>query len=298
MSQKITIDVLVNDYATKAFKSITSTSKSLASSMNNSISSLDAGLRTYNTAMRSFNRVAVNVFKDVGQEVIDFTSNSISNFTSLEQQHAKTMGAMANNYDKTAESQSKLFKEQKALRDMAIQYGITGPDGKGSLYNATEISGIQTALFKAGRTAPEILYTDAVGSIMKFAGGNDLSLDTATNFAVTLGTQFEVPMNEWEDMLDKVTRAADISIVDVEDIVESMKYAGGIASGLDRPMEEVLGMIATMGNAGLKGSLAGTGIQAVFTRMLAASDATSTVVGNAPGQAGDKIGRASCRERV
>ena len=39
---------------------------------------------------------------------------------------------------------------------------------------------------------------------MKFAGGNDLQLETATNFAVSLGTQFSVPMDEWEDMLDKV----------------------------------------------------------------------------------------------
>ena len=116
------------------------------SKVNNGLLSLDRGLRGYNTAMRDFNRVAMSVFRGVCRSVVDFTSDAISNFTNLEQQHAKTMGAMSNNYNKTAESQAKFIQDQKQLRDMAINFGITGPNGKGSLYDAREIAGIQTAL--------------------------------------------------------------------------------------------------------------------------------------------------------
>ena len=285
-NRKISIDIEAIDNASRVFRSVSSNMGSSLSSVNNSITRFNTSLRGYNNSMYSFNAVALRTLRNLGNSIYSFTEESIQNFASLEQQHAKTMGAMANNYDKTAKSQEKFLRDQSKLKDKAIELGTFGPTGKGSLYNSTEVSSAQTALIKAGKTGPEVLESGAVEQILKFAGGNDLSIDTATDFAVSLGTQFSIPMEEWGGMLDKVTRAADTSIVDVEDIIESMKYAGGIASGLNRPLEEVLGAVATMGNAGLKGSMAGTGIQSFYTRILSPVGKSQAVLDKAPGIAG------------
>ena len=83
-------------------------------------------------------------------------------------------------------------------------------------------------------------------------------------------------------MLDMVTKAADISAIDVQDIMDSLTYTGGIASGLGRDLEEVLGVISVMGQAGLRGRVAGTGLQALFTRILSNGELSDTQIDKAP----------------
>mgnify|MGYP007025197822 CR=1 FL=1 len=78
--------------------------------------------------MAGVNRMMINVVKEAGAAIYDFTSDSIDNFTELSEQHAKTMGAMANNYDKTLESQQKFMENSEKLRQQAIdmsKYGVT-----------------------------------------------------------------------------------------------------------------------------------------------------------------------------
>lgn len=286
-NRKIYIDIIANDDASSVFRQVSHGIGAFASDANNSISKFNNALRGYGNAMYSFNHTTKMLLFEAGDAISNFVEDSIRKFAQLEQNHAKTMGAIYNNYAKTAEGQRQFYADSDALRTQAIKLGSLGPDGNGSMYDAQEISYAQTALVKAGVDPKEVITTDAISNVIKFAGGNDLSLENATEFAVSLGTQFEVPMEQWGDMLDKVTRAADISIVDVEDIMESMKYAGGIASGLKRPMEEILGMIAVMGNAGLKGSMSGTGIQGVLSRVLATGGLSDLMVGKAPGIAGN-----------
>lgn len=294
LAKKIKIDIIADDQASAVYKKVINNTTSMASTINNSLLTMNSALRKYNIAMWDFNRVATRVFTLAGNSVYKFTAESINNFTLLEQQHAKTMGAMANNYDKTAEAQKKFLGDQKALRDNAIKLGMLGPSVKvnganqvlGSLYSPVEVSSAQTALVKAGKKPNEIIKSGVTDTILKFAGGNDMSIDDATQFAVNLGTQFQIPMDKWEGMLNMVTRAADQSVVDVEDIMESIKYAGGISSGLGRPLEEVLASIEVMGNAGLRGSMAGTGIQQFYTRILSPVGKSQAVLDKAPGIAG------------
>jgi TP901 family phage tail tape measure protein len=274
-NKKIQIDIEADDNASGKFKNVANNVTSMADKINGSILKFGYGLRAYNNSMSDFNRTALRVFEDAGRAVYKFTSTAIKDFSDLEQQHAKTLGAMANNYDKTAASQAKFLADSEKLKKAAISLGTVGPNGNGALYSPKEVSYAQTALIKSGKTATEVADSSAVSSILKFAGGNDLSIDQATDFAVNMGTQFNIKMKDWGTMLDKVTRAADLSVIDVPDIMESVKYAGGIASGLGRSIDETLGAIAVMGNAGLKGTMSGTGLQAIFTRILNPTGITS-----------------------
>lgn len=225
--------------------------------------------------MRGFNTVIERAMESAGRAIYNFTGDAIKRYAELEKQHSKTMGAMAADYsfnyngNNTTEQQqnmSKFYSDSSILKSQAITLGTVGTNGKGSLYDPTEISAAQTALIKAGISASDIISTNAITDVIKFAGGNDIDLTDAVDFAVQLGTQFKIDPSMWDDMLDKVSYAANASIIDVADIMESMKYAGNVASGFDQPLGDVLAALAVMGNAGLKGSQAGTGIQAIFTR--------------------------------
>lgn len=287
--RRIEVDIIANDKASSAFNSVRNASSSMASVLMtalggsaNLISGFDNTLRSYNSSMYRFNRIATSVFKAAGESVYNFTKDAINNFTELERQHAKTMGAMATNYGTTTEAQAKFLEDSEKLKQQAKTLGTYGPTGNGSLYTINDVSYAQTALVKSGMSADNILNTDALTSILKFAGGNDLDVDTATTFAVNLATVFDKPVEEWGSMLDMITKAADLSVIDVEDIMNSLTYTGGIASGLGRDLEEVLGVISVMGQAGLRGRVAGTGLQAFFTRILSAGELSDIEAGNAP----------------
>ena len=283
--RRVDIDIVAHDLASAVFKQVSAN----ASSIFNGLTKVSKGIEKVNYALRQYNSSMVNVHSTLagltrvsGRAVYNFTNDSITEFANLERQHAQTMGAMQSNYDKTAESQRKFLDDSKKLQEQAINLSKLGPTGKGSLYNSTQISSVQTELVKSGITADDILKTGVINDVIKFAGGNNLDLNEATDFAVNLGTQFGIKPADWGEMLDKVTKAADISPIEVTDIMESMKYAGGISSGLNRSLDEVLGMISVMGMAGLSGNMAGTGVQAMFSRILAQQDLSDKQIEKAP----------------
>jgi TP901 family phage tail tape measure protein len=250
---------------------------SSTSGISNFVSSLERGIdrvnsvtRHYNRVMSGFNRMVINGVQEMGSAVYDFTTDAIDNFTEFSEQHAKTLGAMAADYDNTSESQKKFFEDAQKLKEQAMQIGTYGINGTGSLMSVPEVSQAQTELIKAGVSASDIVdpNKNITKDVLTFAQANDLSTGQAVEFAVSLGNQFNIPQEQWGDMLDKVSHTADMSVIDVADIVQSMKYAGGITSGLGRDLEETLGMVSILSNFGLKGSQAGSGIQALLTRLL------------------------------
>ena len=264
-----------------------------AKGFENTVDSINKAARWYNNIMSGFNRTVRNLVTDMGSAIYDFTSDSINNFTEFSEQHAKTLGAMSADYQKTAEDQAKFFQDAQRLKEQAMQLGTYGVTGQGALMNVTEVSEAQTELIKAGVSASDITNPNSniTRDVLTFAQANDLDTASAVEFAVSLGNQFGVDKSDWGSMLDKVSHTADMSIVDVRDIVTSMKWAGGITAGLDRDLEETLGMISVLGDFGLKGSQAGTGIQALITRLLTGDTTviTQAQAEVAPGNALEKF---------
>ena len=304
-NRRIEFDIIANDRASNVFAKVRTAGSNMASPLmtalggtGNVIGGIDSALRSYNATMYRFNRITYSAVRMAGGAIADFTKDAINNYTELERQHAKTMGAMATEYGKTAEAQAKFFSDSEKLKQQAMQLGTYGPNGKGSLYTVTDVSYAQTSLIKSGMSADDILRSDALSSVLKFAGGNDLDIDTATRFAVNLATVFDIPVERWGTMLDMVTKAADISVIDVEDIMDSLTYTGGIASGLGRNLQEVLGVISIMGQAGLRGRVAGTGMQAFFTRILASGELSDTSIESAPSDYAAQMYNAFIEEAV
>lgn len=280
----ISIDILANDYASSVFRNVGHGISSFASATYSGIDKANRALRAYNNSMRGFNSIVTSAMRTAGRAIYDFTTDSIKQFAELEKQHAKTMGVLSASYDfnwngnNTPEQQANMgqfYKDSTALKEQALKMGSVGPTGKGSLYSPDEISAAQLSLARAGITSDQMLNTDIVDTIIKFAGGNDISVDSAVAFGVQLGAQFHKKPEEWGEMFDQVTNAANMAPIDVSDVMSSLKYAGNMAAGYDVPLSDVLSAIVIMGNSGLKGSQAGSGISAIFSRGMSPTGITS-----------------------
>lgn len=249
----------------------TNSIRNFVNSFNSFNNGLNKASRKYNQTFRSFNRTLVNGLKDAGRDIKDFTKDAIDSYTKLSEQHAKTMGVIANSGDyniNTKSGQKKFADDSNKLEKQSIKIAKYGTNGNGSLYDVTKVSEAQNELLKAGVPKKAILNDGVLETILEFAQANDLDVSKSIGFAQALGNQFNVKYKDWGSMLDKVSHAADLSTIDVSDVVQSMKYAGGITSGLNRNIDEVLGLTAMMGNFGLKGSQSGSAIQALYTRLL------------------------------
>lgn len=273
----ISIDITANDYATRVFRNVGHGVSTFTGAVYSGVESANSALRRYNNYMRGFNSVVTRAMITAGRAVYNFTTDSIKQFAELEKQHAHTMGVLSANYDfnwngnNTPEqhiNMQRFYTNSEALKEQAYQYGSVGPTGKGSLYNPIEVSQAHEALVRAGISDEDILNTDVLATVMKFAGGNGLSIDDAVAYGVQIGAQFHKDPADWGPMFDQITNAANMAPIDVTDVMNSLKMSGNMAAGYDVPLSDVLSAIVIMGKSGLKGTQAGSGISAIFARAM------------------------------
>lgn len=154
--------------------------------------------------------------------------------------------------------------EYDALREKALQLGAD------TEYSANQIADSFVELAKSGVGAQDIIngIGEAVASLGSAA---DLPLDTAANIIMSAVQTFGLSADSALMVADKLAGAANASIVSVEDLGTSMKYAGGTASALGIPFEDLNTAVALLGKYGIRGSTAGTSLR---TMMLSLGGAT------------------------
>jgi TP901 family phage tail tape measure protein len=137
--------------------------------------------------------------------------------------------------------------------------------GRDTEFTASEAAYAQELLARSGSKANEIL--SAMPGLLSMAAAEGLDLATATDVAASTLRGFNLGAEEAgrvADVLAKTSASTNTSIVTLG---ESMKYVAPVAEGLNIPMEEVAAMIGVMGDAGIKGSQAGTALTASLLRL-------------------------------
>lgn len=148
-----------------------------------------------------------------------------------------------------------------ALRDQAKKLGAE------TQFTTTDAASGQAFLAMAGFT-PQAIQAALPGVLnMALAGGMDLgeSADISSNIL----SQFRLDPKQMDRVSDVLTGAFTRTNTDLQNIGEAMKYAGTGLSNLGVSVEQTTAMIGVMANVGLRGSIAGTGLQAAFSRMAA-----------------------------
>lgn len=152
--------------------------------------------------------------------------------------------------------------EYDAIRLKALQLG------QDSKYSANEIAESFIELGKSGVSAQGII--NGIGEAVTNLGqATDLPLaDAATSLTTILNT-FGLQAEDAVGVVDKLAGAANSSSIDVGDLITTMTYAGASAKVAGIGFEDVNTAIAMLGERGIKGSKAGTGLRQMFDKLIA-----------------------------
>lgn len=166
-------------------------------------------------------------------------------------------------------------KQMEALRQKALQLG------RDSAYGATEVVQAFVELGKAGATTEEIL--GGVGdAVVHLAAAGELNMTKAAETMINAMRTFSLGADQAEHVADLLAGAANASTSEVDDLAESLRYAGPIAATAGISIDDLATTLAVFANVGIKGSQAGT----VLRGMLAAIAAPSTSAEKAMRQLG------------
>lgn len=159
---------------------------------------------------------------------------------------------------------TRLDKSDSQLAALRAQAKKLGAE---TAFTTRDAASGQAFLAMAGFT-PQAIQAALPGVLnMALAGGMELgeSADISSNIL----SQFHLVPKEMDRVSDVLTAAFTRTNTDLLNIGEAMKYAGTGMAGLGVDVERTTAMIGVMANVGLRGSIAGTGLQTTFSRLAA-----------------------------
>lgn len=166
-------------------------------------------------------------------------------------------------------------KTQEQVKNIADLEAQIKHLGSTTSYTSAQVAEAAVALAQAGFKVDEI--KTSLQGVMDLARGTGYSLGASADLIANLIRNFNMfgegdsleqrikTVNELSSQLVKATR---LGTIEIADLMESFKYAGGTASGLGIEVHELLGMFVQMSEAGLKGSLAGTSLNTMMLNMI------------------------------
>ena len=157
--------------------------------------------------------------------------------------------------------------EFEDLRNKAKELGAT------TRFSASQAAQGMKFLARAGFDARESV--EAVGGTLKLAQAGALDLGTAADIASNVLTGFRLETSETERVVDVLAKTANSANTDVRQLGDGMKLVAPVAAGLKISLEETAAAIGTLSDAGLQGTLAGTGLRRVLSELEAPSTATA-----------------------
>jgi TP901 family phage tail tape measure protein len=159
--------------------------------------------------------------------------------------------------------------EMKDLRQAALDAG------QATVFSATESADAEAELAKAGVAVKDILGGGLLGSLNLAAAGQ-IGVADAANIAATAMVQFEKSGKDVPHIADLLAAAANKAQGGVSDMAQSLKYVGPVANQMGISLEETVGTIAELANAGIIGDQAGTSLRGMLTSLTSPSKIAAT----------------------
>jgi TP901 family phage tail tape measure protein len=158
------------------------------------------------------------------------------------------------------------------LRDEVTRLGIETSKAP------AEIAQTSVSLSRAGFAANET--ADALGGVVAASEATGESLQiTGDIISRTLRT-FQLTADESTRVGDALVATANNTNTTVSSIGESLSFVGSVAAAANQPLEDILVAIGLLGDAGIRGSAAGTNLAAALERLKAASAGANSEYSN------------------
>jgi TP901 family phage tail tape measure protein len=133
----------------------------------------------------------------------------------------------------------------------------------------TELAALGTELARTGFSAEQI--TKALDGVVTVAQATGEDVQTAAGVVGQALKLWNLPAQEAGRVGDMLAKSANLSSTSLGSLAETLKYVGPAAVGANQSLEDVVTLTTLLAEAGIKGSMAGTGLTAVLTRLKTAS---------------------------
>ena len=157
-----------------------------------------------------------------------------------------------------------LDKEDKKLQAMRRQARDIGAT---TAFSPTDVARTQTTLARSGLDANAILA--ATGTTVNLSLAGEVDIAEAADIITNMQSAFHIPIGEIGRVADVMTKGFTSANSNLVELGEAMKYVAPIARAAGASIEDTTAMLGVLAENGIKGSMAGTGISAVFTRLQA-----------------------------
>lgn len=139
--------------------------------------------------------------------------------------------------------------------------------GADTAFSASEAALAFEELIKAGISVEDAL-NGAADSTAALAAAGEVSLPRAAEIAANAMNNFNLAGSDMPNVADKIAGAANASAISVDEFASSMSQVGAVASLTGLSFDDTAVAIAEMGNAGIKGSDAGTSLKTVLMNLI------------------------------
>lgn len=150
--------------------------------------------------------------------------------------------------------------QMEQIRNKALQLG------KDTQFSASESAQAIEELVKAGLSVEDVM-NGAADSTVALAAAGEISMPEAATIASNAMNQFGLSAKEMPKVADAIAGAANASAIDVKDFGYSLSQVGAVAHLAGATFGDTATAIALMGNAGIKGSDAGTSLKSMLQRL-------------------------------
>lgn len=219
------------------------------------------------------------VFGKFGQDVatgigVGFgvsTVNMVSNAIGLIKDGIATMMEVGTEYEATMSKVQAITNstgaEMEQMSALALELGAK------TSKSATESAEAMTYMGYAGWDTKEILAGLPGVIDLSIASGEDLARvsDIVTDNLTAFGKSAE-DAGYYADVLSYASSNANVT---VDSLGEALKYVAPVATGAGVSMEETVAMVSLLGDAGIKGSQAGTTLRSVILNLTGANEKAS-----------------------
>ena len=140
--------------------------------------------------------------------------------------------------------------------------------GASTRFTASQVGEAANLLAIAGVSADEMISDKALENLVKFAIAGGVDIQTATSIGIAGVKAFGMEMSDLEHVSDVLTRTFTRSNVDIVSLGEGLKFAAPVAHSAGIAIEETAAAVGALGNAGLRGTVAGTGLRMAINKLL------------------------------
>jgi len=168
-------------------------------------------------------------------------------------------GAFEQSMNKVGALTQATGREFNQLRDLAKELGAT------TVFSASEAADGMSFLAMAGLETNQII--GAMPATLRLASAAQLDLARAADIVTNIMTGYQIEVENLGGTVDVLTKAFVSANTDLNQLGDAMKFVGPVASGFGIQFEEAAAAVGALSDAGIQGSMAGTTLRGILTRL-------------------------------